>query len=55
MGHDEQSVVDGTLALRGTSGLFVVDASVIPTLPSGPINASVLALAETWCALIRGK
>ena len=54
MGRDEQSVVDDKLAVRGMAGLFVVDASVIPTLPSGPINACILAMAETWCALMRG-
>lgn len=48
MGVDGQSVVDGNLAVRELSGIHVVDASVIPTLPSGPIHAAVLAIAETW-------
>ena len=51
MGTDSAAVVDGDLRLGGTNGVFVVDASVIPTLPSGPINAAVAAIAETWSAL----
>lgn len=30
----------------GTKNLYVVDASVMPTLPSANINAAVIALAE---------
>ncbi len=51
MGRDSASVVDENLAVRGVGNLFVVDASVIPRLPSGPINAAVMALAETWASL----
>ncbi len=50
MGQDAAAVVDEDLRLRGHEGLFVVDASVMPTLPSGPINAAVVAIAETWAA-----
>jgi len=45
---DAGSVVDGSLRIVGLDGVAVVDASVIPRLPSGPINAAVIALAETW-------
>ncbi len=48
MGRDELSVVDGDLAVHGLAGLNVVDASVLPTLTSGPIHAALLAVAETW-------
>lgn len=50
MGLDDQAVVDGTLAVNGTAGLFIVDASIIPSLTSGPIHAAVIAIAETWSA-----
>jgi len=51
MGSDPHAVVDSDLRLVGLDNLYVVDASVIPVLPSGPINASVVAIAETWAAL----
>ncbi|XWN31451.1 MAG: GMC family oxidoreductase [Devosia sp.] len=38
------------LCVRGTRGLYVCDASAIPTLPSGPINAAVSAMAEVFAA-----
>ena len=44
-------VVDETLGVRGVANLFIADASVIPRLPSGPINAAVMAIAETWSTL----
>ncbi len=50
MGRDDGSVVDENLAVRGIANLVIVDASVIPRLPSGPINAAVMAIAETWAA-----
>lgn len=51
MGFDDEAVVDGSLAVNGIAGLFIVDASIIPSLTSGPINAVVAAIAESWPAL----
>ncbi len=48
MGRDERAVVDPDLRARGLDNLFVVDASVIPKLPAGPVNAAVVAIAETF-------
>ena len=48
------SVVDADLKLRGYEGLYVVDASVIPSITSGPIHAAVLAIAETFAAEVAG-
>lgn len=48
MGKDEGSVVEPGLKLRGLDNLYVVDASVIPSLTAGPIHAAVLAIAETF-------
>lgn len=53
MGQDAGAVVDRDLKVNGFDNLFVVDASVFPALPSGPINAAVVAVAETWAAAQR--
>lgn len=53
MGADEASVVDANLKLRGFDGLHIVDASVIPTITSGPVHAAILAIAETFAADFR--
>jgi choline dehydrogenase-like flavoprotein len=46
MGNDERSVVDPKLRVRGISNLRIVDASVMPDITSGGINAPVLMIAE---------
>jgi len=46
MGEDDDAVVDEHLKVRGVTGLYVMDASVIPTIPSCPTNSLVVAMAE---------
>lgn len=53
MGNDARSVVDHRLHVRGVDGLWVADASVMPTLPAGNINATVIMIGEKASDLIR--
>ncbi|GGA11105.1 GMC family oxidoreductase [Dyella caseinilytica] len=52
MGRDELAVVDSTLRVHGVERLRVVDASVMPTLPSGNTNAPTIMIAEQAAALL---
>ena len=52
MGTDARAVVDPRLRVRGLSGLRVIDAAVMPAVPSGNINAAVIALAEKGADLV---
>jgi 4-pyridoxate dehydrogenase len=52
---DEGAVVDPELRVRGTAGLRVVDAAVMPDLIGGNINACVIMIAEKAADMIRGR
>ncbi len=49
---DPEAVLDMQLRVRGTRGLRVVDASLMPTIVSGNTNAAVLAAAGKAADLI---
>ena len=55
MGPDAESVVDPEFRVRGAEGLRVVDASVMPDLVGGNINACVIMVAEKASDIIRGR
>jgi len=52
---DPRTVVSPDLRVHGVGGLRVVDASVMPDLPNGNINAAVLMIAEMASDMILGK
>jgi choline dehydrogenase len=55
MGADQKSVVDAQLKVRGVDGLRVADASVMPSIPGGNINAPVIMIGEKAADLLRGR
>ena len=52
MGIDDLAVVDEQLRVHGVDGLRVVDASVMPAVPSGNCHTAIIAIAERAADLI---
>jgi choline dehydrogenase/4-pyridoxate dehydrogenase len=53
--NDPGAVVDPDLKVLGVDGLRIADASVMPDLIGGNINAAVIMIAEKAADLIRGR
>ena len=48
-------MVDPNLKLRGLERLYVCDGSIIPSITTGPVNAAIVAIAERFSDLLRGR
>jgi len=55
MGLSDSQPLDGELRVKGTEGLRVIDASVMPTLIGGNTNAPTIMIAEKAADLILKK
>lgn len=52
MGNDKMAVVDPQLRVHGVSGLRVIDASVMPVIPTGNTNAPSIMIGEKAADMI---
>jgi choline dehydrogenase/4-pyridoxate dehydrogenase len=52
---DDMAVVDEALRVRGVEKLRIIDASVMPDMIGGNINAAVIMIAEKASDLLRGR
>lgn len=50
---DQEAVVDPRLRVYGVTGLRVIDASIMPTIPSGNTNAPAIMVGEKGADLIK--
>jgi choline dehydrogenase len=55
MGTDRQAVVDPSLRVRGVDALRVIDASIMPTITSGPTNAAAIVIGEKGADMIKAS
>ena len=53
MGSDPMAVVDDRLRVHGIAGLRVIDASIMPTVPSGNTNAPTIMVAEKGADMLK--
>ena len=46
MGHDDLAVTDEAGKVHGFNNLRVIDAAIIPSIPTGNLNAITVMIAE---------
>ena len=52
---DPTAVVDNQLCIHGLQNIRVIDASIMPSMPSANLNAAVMMIAEKGADMILGK
>ena len=55
MGFDDMSIVDNEAKVHGLQGLRVIDASIMPRIVTGNLNAPTIMMAEKLADVIRGR
>jgi choline dehydrogenase len=55
MGNDDMAVVDGQGRVHGLRGVRVIDASIMPRIITGNLNAPTIMMAEKLADVIRGR
>ena len=52
---DTTAVVDDQLRIHGLENIRVIDASIMPSMPSANLNAAVMMIAEKGADMVLGK
>ena len=55
MATDTTAVVDDQLRIHGLENIRVIDASIMPSMPSANLNAAVMMIAEKGADMVLGK
>ncbi len=55
MGYSDMAVVDKDAKVHGLEGLRVIDASIMPRIITGNLNAPTIMMAEKLADVIRGR
>lgn len=55
MGEDDMAVVDGEGRVHDMQGLRVIDASIMPLIITGNLNATTIMMAEKLADKVRGR
>ena len=53
MGADSRAVVDDRLRVKSIACLRIIDASVMPTMPSANTNAATIMIAEKGADMLK--